>query len=389
VKQSGQIGGQHFTVEKIGVFDSPIGTTTNNVACIIGLASATAAGVLIVITWLDGAPTLPPWTFVPCFLLAFPMFVWAFGIVNVLAGRERRREGTPRKPRFLGGYQRIQFADLPKGFLRARDWVVIGAGYVVAFACFRTTRLEQSAPPNRPFLGLAFAFTTFATVVALAEHRRRKSLHLQGVRGWPQPLIPAPRLGRSRGLIAWLLLLGLVLSAVGGTVAAHRLNDYQDGKARLDSDGSSSVTLPGGDDIIFVGYLGESAQPPFDPAQVVVLEVRTGRRIPTRWDPSSDHISPVGIPSLGLISFTTPSDGRYEITIDGPKGLQLFVARSPGAEARLVAGWVALLVVGLAAILLGLVCMLVRIGWRYRVVRVQDRGPPRSVEEWMAQGESP
>jgi hypothetical protein len=87
-----------------------------------------------------------------------------------------------------------------------------------------------------------------------------------------------------------------------------------------------------------------------------------------------------------VISFTAPRTGEYRITIDGPKGEQLFVARSPGAEARLVAGWIVFLVVGLGILLLGLISGIVRLRWRYRVVRVQGRDPPRSIEEWMAQG---
>ena len=373
----------------LGLFDSPIGTTTNTIVGAVGVTSATIAAILIGITWIDGAPKLPAWVFVPFFLLMFPLFLWAVGVQNVLIGRERQRKGLPRRPSFRQGIGKSSFSDLPDGFLRARDWVAMGSGFVVAFVCFKSTNLEGSAPPSRPFLGIAFAFTTFATVVALAEHRRRKSIHLQGVLGWPQPPVPAPRLGRSRGLIAWLLVSGLAIAAIGGTVSVRRLNDYQYGESRLASDGTSTVSLPGGDNVIFVGNLPVSARPPFGPAQVVVIEVRNGLRVSTRWDPSTDHNSPDGVPSLGVISFTTPKSGRYRITISGPSGEKLFVARSPGAEARLVAGWIALLVVGIGILLLGTICVIVRVSWRYRVVRSQVRAPPQTIDEWAAQSGSP
>jgi hypothetical protein len=85
------------------------------------------------------------------------------------------------------------------------------------------------------------------------------------------------------------------------------------------------------------------------------------------------------------VSFIAPRDGRYAITVDGPRGLTLFVARSPGDEARLLAPWIVILVVGLAVFAMGMVALLVRISWRYRVVRRQGVGAPRTIEEWMAQ----
>jgi len=119
-----------------------------------------------------------------------------------------------------------------------------------------------------------------------------------------------------------------------------------------------------------------------------VVAIGTRTRVPTRWDPSSDHNSPDGIASLGLISFTAPRNGRYRITVTGPRGLTLFVARNPGAEARLLAGWIALLIVGLGILVFGIVCFMIRVSWRYRVVRLPGGGKPRTVEEWMSQGDA-
>ena len=380
--------GQRPVTSTLSLFDSPIGTTTNNLVCAAGLVSGTAAGILILLTFLPGAPKLPVGTFAPCFALAFPLVLWAVIVMNTLVGWERMRKGLPRRLSRRIAFASSPFADLPEGFLRVRDKVAMGLGLAIGFFAASSAPMNSAAPPNRGFLGVSFAFTTIATVIALAEHRRRSSLHLQGVLGWPQPPVSAPRLARSRSLIVWLLVTGAGLAAVGGTVSVLRSNDYQYREARLVSDGTTTVTLPGGDDVIFVGNLLESAMPPFDPAQVIVVAIGTRTRVPTRWDPSSDHNSPDGIASLGLISFTAPRNGRYRITVTGPRGLTLFVARNPGAEARLLAGWIALLIVGLGILVFGIVCFMIRVSWRYRVVRLPGGGKPRTVEEWMSQGDA-
>ena len=372
----------------LGVFESPIATSANTLVCVIGLIAATGAAALILVTLLPGAPVLPVATFVPFFVLIFPLFAWAAIVQNTLISRERLRKGLPRRPTFRFALWTNPFADLPEGFLRLRDKLAMALGLAVGFLSAASTSMRSPPPPNRPFLGISFTFTTIAVVIALAEHRRRRDNQLRGMVGWPQPPVPAPRLARSRALIAWLLVTGLWLAGIGGTVSAIRSNDYQYRDARLVSNGTAIVTLPGGDDVIFVGNLEEFARPPFDPSQVTVIEVGTGARVPTRWDPSSDHNSPDGIPSLGLISFTAPKSTRFRITVAGPKGLELFVTRDPGAEARLLAGWIALLACGLGVLLFGFVCLVIRVSWRYRVVRPGGGGSPRTIEEWMAQGGS-
>jgi hypothetical protein len=367
---------------KLGPFDSPIATTLNTVIFAVGATAATGTAILLVVSLLPGR-VLPTWGFVPSFLLMFPLFLWAVLVINTLVTRDRARRRFAGEPVYG---RSLSFADLPQGFLRTIDKILIGVTMGVAVLCVWTATGQGNSVPIRPFLGVALVFTTASCVVTSAEHRRRKQIHLGGMLGWPLPPVAAPRLGRSRALIAWLLLSGLAFAVVGGTVAIVRFNNY--GDTRLNSHGTSTVTLPGGDDVIFVGDLSRGTTPPFDPAQVRVIEVATGRRVATRWDPSSDHNSPYDVPSIGLISFTAPAAGRYRITIDGPRGELLTVARSPGAEARLVAGWIAFGVVGIGILLFGAICLVVRISWRYRTVRAEG-ARPRTIEEWMAAPPSP
>lgn len=371
--------------EKLMPFDSALATTANNVVFAVGLCSATAVVVLLAVTLLPGAPQLGAAAFVPSFLLAFPLFFWAVVVQRTLVRRERLEKGLPARPTLTESLGGGAF-DQPEGFLRGGDKVVLAVAFAVGMVCIFTTRAVGNATPARPFLGGALVFTTAATVVALAEHRRRKRIHLGGVLGWPKPPTPPPMIGRSRAFIAWLLVTGLALIAVGGGTLVERVNAYENHEARLPSHGSTTVRLPGGDDVIFVGHLLESGPLPFGPAQVTVTEVRTGAPVHAFLDPSNDHNSPNEIPSLGLISFDAPAAGAYRITIDGPKGLTLFVARSPGNEARLVAAWVVMLVIGVGIAITGLVALLIRINWRYRVVRSQTKSPG-TIEEWMAQNE--
>jgi len=374
-------------VARLGVFDSPIGTSINNVACVVGLISATSSGILLLATVLPGASRLPVAAFVAPFVLMFPIALWAVVIQHTLIRWERERTGAPGPPlgRYVPGSS--VFKELPKGYLRAGDKVAMGLGVALAFAAVATTPTSGVALPSRPLLGVSFAFTTGATLLALAEHRRRKGLHLQGVLAWPAPPVPAPRLARSRSMIAWLLVTGAALGAIGGTVTVVRGNAYQYDEPRLVSNGSTTVPLPGGDDVIFVGNLLEGASPPFSPSQVTIVSIRTGARVAARWDPSTDHNSPDAIPSLGVISFTAPTSGEYRITIAGPPGVPLFVSRSPGAEARLLAGWIALWVAGAAVALFGVVCLLIRVSWRYRTVS-RPAGPPRTIEQWMSESDA-
>ena len=170
----------------------------------------------------------------------------------------------------------------------------------------------------------------------------------------------------------------------GGAVLVLRLTSYVNMAAELSSSGTRTVQLPGGDDVIFVGLLGEGVPAPFGPTQVTVVDLRTGAPVPTRWDPSSDHLSPHDVPSLGLISFVAPAQGRYRISVDGPKGLDLVVVRNEGAEVRLLAGWIAMLAVGVVAAVLGAVGAVRRRYWHRRVVARPDAAPPSTIEEWMA-----
>jgi hypothetical protein len=180
-----------------------------------------------------------------------------------------------------------------------------------------------------------------------------------------------------------VLIVGVTLSASGASVVAVRYHDYLDTAAELASSGTRTVQLPGGDDVIFVGERGQADRRPFAPGQVVVVEVRDGADVPVRWDQSSDDLSPRGMPSHGLLSFIAPSAGSYRITIDGPKGLFVTVVRNEGAEARLLAGWIALLAVGLVLVALAVGGLLQGRRRRTRTSRSGEERP-HTIKEWIA-----
>ncbi len=372
---------------KLAAFDSPLATSVNNAACLLGL-TVVALDLALLIADLLERGGLVGYAFLLTFAPMFPLAAWATVVQNALRSRERARLGLPLRRRSPSPFSRTSpFADLPPGFLRTRDKVALGVFFAIGIASFFGARWGGADSPTLPFLGVPLALTVAATVMSLAERRRRAALHLGGVLGWPSPPVPAPRLARSRALLVWLLVAGPALGGIGGLVTVVQLDAY--GVTRLASHGTSIVSLPRGDDVIFVGYLGESAAAPFDPAQVTVIELRTGSRVKVRWDLSADHNSPDAIPSLGLVAFDAPRDGRYRMTVDGPRGLHLFVGRSPGAEARFLVPWIALLALGMALTAVGLVGLVVRLSWRYRVVRRAPSTPPRTIEAWMAQDHVP
>jgi hypothetical protein len=351
-------------------------TSLIGIAVGLGALLAAAEAALVAVTWLPGERNLLPeavaWPFV---LLVVPLVVGAASCVMGRSVRERARTGVPA-PRF----GRPAWTTLPPEFISMREWIGIVLGFAALFG------LTSLGSPNaaRHLLTFAFGFTMIATMLSAAERRGRRSRHLRGVLGWPQPPVPPRGLARSRLLISWLLAVGLGLTASGAAALVLRLNAYTDGAAQLSSSGVRTVQLPGGDDVIFVGLLGERAPRPFGPLQVNVVDLRTGMPVPTRFDPSSDHLSPRDVPSLGLISFVAPAAGSYRISIDGPKGLFVVVVRNEGAEARLLAGWIAMLAVGVVLMVMGVVGLLRWLYWRYRVVAGPGSQPPSTIEEWMA-----
>lgn len=137
------------------------------------------------------------------------------------------------------------------------------------------------------------------------------------------------------------------------------------------------MSLPGGNDIILVGYLGNGDTDPFGRSQVSVVSMRTGRRVRTYWGTSGDHDSPD--------EFHAPFDETYRITIHTSSHPILFVQRSPGDEWRMLAPWIAATGVGLALLVTGLVGLLLRLRWRYMTVDYERRPGPSTIEEWMAQ----
>lgn len=164
---------------------------------------------------------------------------------------------------------------------------------------------------------------------------------------------------RSRATVATLLASGLVVLAVGAGFGFAKLV-ADESLVRVDSSGTSVVTLPSGQDLLYVGLLGEHAPRPFGPGQVHIVQLSTGRVIRSRFDPSLDRNSPDGVASLGLISFVIPQPGSFRVTIDGPRRLSVWAGTSPGTTVRQLAPWMVVTGLGLSSLVLGVVGVMVR-----------------------------
>lgn len=175
------------------------------------------------------------------------------------------------------------------------------------------------------------------------------------------------RLPASRPLIAMVVSCGLALTAVGVGFGFAKLN-ADNNLTPVQSDGTVTVTLPSGQDLLYVGLLGEHSPPPFGPSQVQIVQVSSGRTITTKYDPTHDHNSPDGIGSLGLISFVIPTAGRYRVTINGPRGLRIWAGTSPGTTVRQLVPWLVTSGLGLAVLGLGIASAVTRSRGRRTIV---------------------
>lgn len=130
--------------------------------------------------------------------------------------------------------------------------------------------------------------------------------------------------------------------------------------------------------------MSKEARPHFGPSQVRVVSTETGAVVHARRDPSNDYLSPDDIPTVGLISMNVPVAGRYLVTINGPPRLFLIIALNPGAEVRLLVGWIVLFVVGLLIVVLGILSLVMRIVRRHRATCRALPTPPTTIDEWIA-----
>lgn len=325
-----------------GFFESAAATSLNDLAAALGVASVYAV--------LGGLSLGPTSTIELVFLaLAAPICAWSLYVIQ-----ELRHRGLK-----VASLWRNRFNPRDSAFTRLRTVLAVYRDLFLLLTGVSSALGSLAIRGGTPVVGIADFVTAGATVLALGEARRRRREGSFGLWGEPlQPTLPM-WLYRSRATVATLLASGLVVLAVGAGFGFAKLV-ADESLVRVDSSGTSVVTLPSGQDLLYVGLLGEHAPRPFGPGQVHIVQLSTGRVIRSRFDPSLDRNSPDGVASLGLISFVIPQPGSFRVTIDGPRRLSVWAGTSPGTTVRQLAPWMVVTGLGLSSLVLGVVGVMVR-----------------------------
>jgi hypothetical protein len=98
----------------------------------------------------------------------------------------------------------------------------------------------------------------------------------------------------------------------------------------------------------------------------IVIRGADGSEVRASRDPSTDHISPDGLPAAGQLTFSIEESGDYRLLLTRPAPKGVFVAESPGTVARSLVGIIVLAVLGIAVAVFGVVLVVRRIRWRLR-----------------------
>jgi len=234
----------------------------------------------------------------------------------------------------------------------------------------RAHYLSAVVVQTRTFIGAAIIMTSVALAFAVAEARLRRSVSVPRLRDIPIPRTPKPRRCPSPLASSLIGIVGLAFVGIWGAVIVERIDGYAS-NAPLITAGGIHQHLGAGSWVVFVRCEttqidAEYGCPTVLPADVVIQEVATGMALPTLVDPSSDHISPNGLPADGQLTFTVTKPGDYLLRTERPVPKGIFVAESPGQVARSLVPAIALTCVGLLVALLAVVSISRRVRWRLR-----------------------
>jgi hypothetical protein len=230
----------------------------------------------------------------------------------------------------------------------------------------RAHYLSAVATQTRAFLSFALFFTCCLILLGGAEMRRRRAVVVPPLREIPRAtskprLCPAAPVGLTVGALGLVVLSGSFAHIV------QRVDSYLRQPSAVTTAGVTE-NLSAGPWVVFTWCQTHTTDAPYGcppmASSDIVIEAANGELVPTALDPSTDHISPAGLPAAGQLTFSVAQSGFYSLrlTRDVPKGV--FVAESPGTIARSLVLTILLGVVGLAALAAGVALLLRRVGWR-------------------------
>jgi hypothetical protein len=383
-------GGKHWPPP---IRDTPVTTLVNSAVCFLGAASAVAGGV----SWLL---TFTPWTqfmsasyFVPFFVLAFPLFFWSvFVVMSRQSGQpERRTRGdwqalVSRRARVtltvigvaVGATFLASMASLPgqpEYDSASHRYVYDEHGVLVPTT--RTAWLHAVAAQNRLFLGGAVLFTSVAVAITWAERKRRDRVSLTRLRHQLRPGTPVG--SRPSRVPPGPLLAVAVAASLAGLIACAvliigRIDAYNGDATYLQAGQPVRAVLPPDDYVVFVGCTQDMACPRLVPGDLSA-RVADGGILAVSSDPSSDHLSENAQPFVGELSFSVRQREAVSLELDTRAGQPVFIVRSEGAEARALAGWIALAVLSLGVLVGAVIGLGVLLTWKLGFSATVAPGP--------------
>ena len=246
----------------------------------------------------------------------------------------------------------------------------------------RVHYLSGVATQTRGFLSFAIVMGCVIVLLSSSDLLRRQSVSLPRLRDIPRPPGPLPRWCPPALAGVAAAALGLVVTVAAFTQIVDRIDSYLAVGPAITTEGVTEQ-LTGGHWVVFTWCEDHSTDSQYEcarlrPTNIVVEDRATGAMIKTAPDPSIDHISPDDLPAVGQLTFSVPRTGVYSLrlTREVPKGV--FVDKSPGSIARSLVAEIVLTVLGLGAMIIGIVLYVRRVHWRLR------DAPRVIVESWEA-----
>jgi hypothetical protein len=227
--------------------------------------------------------------------------------------------------------------------------------------------LSAVAIQTRGFLSFAIVFTCLALLACGAEAARRGAIVIPALS--PVRDRRRPRLCPPVGIGITIAALGAVVFVIPILHIVQRVDAYASNPPPITTTGITQ-RLDAGPWVVFTWCEMHATDAPYSCPKMVstdiVIRSTNGSDVQTNLDPSTDHVSPDGLPAAGQLTFRIDKSGDYHLSLTRrvPKGV--FVAQSPGSVARGLAADIAIGIVGLAALALGLVLFARWVLWYYK-----------------------
>jgi hypothetical protein len=234
----------------------------------------------------------------------------------------------------------------------------------------RVTRaqfLDATNALHRVYLGVPLLIVTLAIAVIFGSRQRLGQERIpRSAR--PQPVRPRRRIPVPAGALIVTAITGLACAGACGALLLHRVEAYgSSGELTVLHTGRTvSALLAPGEYTIFEDCTWNYDCQPLGANGIAVSPANIGTMI---TDPSSDHLSVYGQPSIGELNFHVPVRETVRIELTAHRSNPVFALPSEGEEARALSGWIVLALGSLLAAAASLAGLVVLARWRLGLSR--------------------